>query len=102
LSISQSLDFNVLRISGFVLLVISWISAFLFVHTAVKLLTQNENVKQISISILLGCLIFTGINELTGQQYSVAAITTVVYLVSVVSFSVYNTLDRFQYATFVY
>ena len=102
LSISQSLDFNLLRITGFILLIISWISAFLFVHVAVKLLTGNESIKQISISILIGCLIFIGINEFTGQQYSVSAITTVVYLVSVVSFTTYNTLDRFQYATFVY
>lgn len=102
LSISQSLDFNILRITGFSILIVSWITAFLFVHVAVKLLTANERIRQISISILLGCLIFTGINELTGQQYSVAAITAVVYLVSVVSFATYNTLDRFQYATFVY
>lgn len=102
LSISQSLEFNVLRISGFILLVLSWISAFLFVHVAVKLLTQHEVVKQISISILVGCLVFMGINEFTGQQYSVAAITAVVYLVVVVSFSFYNTLARLQYTTFVY
>jgi two-component system nitrogen regulation sensor histidine kinase NtrY len=102
LSISQSLDFNLLRITGFSVLIISWISSFLFVHVAVKLLTANEHIKQISISILIGCLMFIGINELTGQQYSVSAIAAVVYLVSVVSFTVYNTLDRFQYATFVY
>ncbi|HET9053589.1 MAG TPA: histidine kinase dimerization/phospho-acceptor domain-containing protein, partial [Cyclobacteriaceae bacterium] len=58
--------------------------------------------KQISISIFAGCLVFIAINEFTGQQYSVAAIATVVYLVSVVSFTVYNTLERLQYATFVY
>lgn len=102
LSVSQSLDFNILRIAGFSILIASWISAFLFVHVAVKLLTANEHVKQICISILIGCLIFIGINELTGQRYSISAITAVVYLVSVVSFTIYNTLDRFQYATFVY
>lgn len=102
LSISQSLEFNLLRIASFTVLVVSWISAFLFVHVALKLLTGNERVKQISISIVIGCLVFTGINELTRQQYSISAITAVVYLVSVVSFTVYNTLDRFQYATFVY
>lgn len=102
LSISQSLDFSFLRITGFILLIVSWISAFLFVHVAVKLLTAKERIGQISISMLAGCLIFIGINELTGQQYSVSAMVAVVYLVSVVSFTVYNTLDRFQYATFVY
>jgi len=102
LSISQSLDFGLLRVTSFILLVVSWISSFLFVHVAVKLLTEKDSIKQISISILTGCFIFIGINELTGQQYSVPAITAVVYLVSVVSFTVYNTLDRFQYATFVY
>lgn len=102
LSISQSLDFNVLRIATLVLLIISWISAFLFVHVAIKLLTGTERIKQISISILLGGLTFIGINEFTGQSYSVAAIAAVFYLVVIVSFQVYNTLDKFQYATFVY
>jgi signal transduction histidine kinase len=102
LSISHSLEFDFLRIAGFVLLIISWISAFLFIHVAIKLLTGNESIKQISVSILIGCLIFIGINELTSQQYNASAITAVVYLVSIVSFKVYNTLDRFQYATFVY
>lgn len=102
LSISQSLDFNVLRVISFILLIVSWLSAFLFIHVAVKLLTVNEDIKQISISILIGCLIFIGINELTGQQYSIPAMVAVVYLIGVVSFKVYSTLDRFQYATFVY
>lgn len=102
LGISQSLDFNVLRIAAFVLLTISCISAFLFIHVALKLLTRNENVGQISISILAGCLIFIVLSELSRQPYVVPAIVTVFYLVSVVSFKVYNTLGRFQYATFVY
>ncbi len=102
LSISQSLEFNLLRIVGFILLVISWISAFLFVHVAMKLLTKDENIKWISISILIGCLIFIGINELTSQQYLVSAIVGIVYVVGILSFKIYNTLDRFQYATFVY
>lgn len=102
LGISQSLDFDLLRICAFVLLVISWISSFLLIHVALKLLTRNENIRQISFSILIGCLIFITINELTGQPYLVSAIAAVIYLVSIVSFKVYNTLERFQYATFVY
>lgn len=102
LSITQSLHFSLIRIAGFTVLIISWISAFLFVHVCLKLLTANESIRQISISILTGCLIFIGINELTGQLYSISAITAVIYLVSIVSFTVYNSLERFQYATFVY
>lgn len=102
LSISQSLDFGFLRITSFMLLIISCISAFLFVHVAIKLLTANESLFQICISILIGCLVFIGINELTAQQYSIPAMAAVVYVISVISFTVYRTLDRFQYATFVY
>lgn len=102
LGISQSLDFDVLRICAFLLLVISWLSAFLFMHVALKLLTRNENIRQISVSILAGGLIFIIINELTGQSYMVPAITAVIYLIVTVSFNVHHALDRFQYATFVY
>lgn len=101
-SISQSLDFDLLRIISFTILIVSWLSAFLFVHVAIKLLTENDNIKQISVSIFTGCLMFIGINELTGQPYSVPAMVAVVYLIGVVSFKIYITLDRFQYATFVY
>jgi two-component system, NtrC family, nitrogen regulation sensor histidine kinase NtrY len=102
LSISQSLDFDILRTAAFMVLVISWVSAFLFVHVAIKLLTRNENVKQISMSIVGGCLIFILTNELTGQAYFMPAVITVIYLIGVLSFTVYNALSRFQYATFVY
>jgi two-component system, NtrC family, nitrogen regulation sensor histidine kinase NtrY len=102
LSISHSLDFNLLRIAAFILLVISWISAFLFVHVLIKLLVRDENIKKISISVILGCLAFITINELTGQAYFIPALITIVYLVSILSFTVYHALSRFQYATFVY
>lgn len=102
LSISQSLNFGLLRITTFILLILSGLTSFLFVHIAVKLLAHNERIKQITFSILIGCLLFIGINELIGQQYSIPAMVTVVYLVVIVSFSVYNALDRFQYVTFVY
>lgn len=102
LSISESLDFNVLRIAALLLIVISWISAFLFMHVMLKILTRGEDVKKISIAVIIGCLIFIGINELTGQAYFLPAIVAILYLVSVLSFTVYHSLDRFQYATFVY
>lgn len=102
LGISQSLNFDLLRIFAFVLLVISWISSFLFIHVALKLLTRKDNVLEMSVSILVGGLLFIGINEFTGQPYGASAIAAIVYLVSTVSFKIYNALDRFQYATFVY
>jgi two-component system, NtrC family, nitrogen regulation sensor histidine kinase NtrY len=102
LSISQSLEFDVLRIAALVLLIISWISAFLFMHVMVKILTRGEDVKKISIAIVVGCFVFVIINEITGQSYVLSGMVAILYLVSVLSFTVYHSLDRFQYATFVY
>ncbi len=102
LSISQSLDFDFLRISALLLVAISWVSTFLFVHVCVKILTRDENIFQISISIVSGCLLFAGINEFTGQVYFWPTVVAVAYLIIVLSFTVYHALDRFQYATFVY
>lgn len=102
LSISQSLEFDFLRIAALLLLIISWISAFLFIHVMVKILTRGEDVKKISIALVIGCFAFTAINEFTGQAYLLSAIIAIVYLISVLSFTVYHSLDRFQYATFVY
>lgn len=102
LSISQSLAFDGVRVAGYFLLVISWVTAFLFAHVAVKLLTANENLRQVLLSVIAGFAIFVGINEFTGQLYVEAAGAAVVFLVAVGSFMIYNSLDRFQYATFVY
>ncbi|MBL7841370.1 MAG: HAMP domain-containing histidine kinase [Cyclobacteriaceae bacterium] len=102
LSISQSLSFDVIRIAGFVVLVISWISAFLFAHVAVRLLTGNENLKQILISVAAGFLIFIGLNEFNAQPYVEAALMGIAFVISVAGFRIYLSLERFQYATFVY
>lgn len=102
LSISQSLEFDILRVAALLLLIVSWISAFLFIHVMMKILTRGEDVTKISIAVIIGCLMFAAINELTGQNYLLSAIVAILYLVSVLSFTVYHSLDRFQYATFVY
>ncbi|MFN8336924.1 MAG: ATP-binding protein [Cyclobacteriaceae bacterium] len=102
LSISQSLAFDVVRVGAFLVLIISWISAFLFAHVAIRLLTVNENLKQITISVFMGFFVFLWLNEFTGQRYAEAAFVAVVFLVVVVAFRIYLSLDRFQYATFVY
>ncbi len=102
LSISQSLTFDVVRVGAFLVLVISWISAFLFAHVAIRLLTVNDNLKQITVSVFIGFFVFLGLNEFTGQPYAEAAFVAIVFLIGVVAFRIYLSLDRFQYATFVY
>lgn len=102
LSISQSLTFDVIRLAGFAVVVISWISAFLFAHVAIRLLTGNENLKQMAVAVMAGFLIFVGINEYTGQPYAEATFVAIVFLVVVGAFRIYLSLERFQYATFVY
>lgn len=102
LSITQALSFDIIRITAFLILVISWISAFLFIHVAIRLLTHNENLKQILISVVVGFLIFIGLNEANGQPYLEAGLMAIVFIVTVGAFRIYLSLERFQYATFVY
>lgn len=102
LSISESIHFDALRVFAMLSIVLAWISAFFFMHVFIRLLSQERKVLPLILAFVIGCLIFIGTNILTGQVYIWSFLMGTVYLVSIISFSLFRSLQQFQYSTFLY
>lgn len=102
LSISDSIHFDLLRIVAFLSMVISWISSFFFIHVFLRLLAHEKRLTVLLLSIVGGSLIFIEINIASGQSYFWSFLFGLIFLVSVLSFSLFHTLQYFQYKTFLY
>jgi two-component system nitrogen regulation sensor histidine kinase NtrY len=102
LSIAESIQFDVLRIVALASVLLSWISAFLFMHVFVRVLMHEKNVWSIIIPVVIGSLVFISINRESGQVYFWSFLAGLTYLVIVISLKLSTSLGKFQYATFAY
>ena len=102
LSITQSLHFDVLRIIGLLIVLLAWVSSFFFMHAFLRVFAHEKRTWVLSISIVIGSLLFIEVNILTGQVYFWSFVSGLAYLIIVLVFSLYNALQRFQYRTFIY
>jgi two-component system nitrogen regulation sensor histidine kinase NtrY len=102
LSISQSIHFDPLRILAWLSMTCAWISSFLFMHVFLRLLMHERKTLSLYLSFVIGCFLFIEINKLSGQIYFWPFVLGVSYIVIVVSFSLYNSLQKFRYTTFAY
>ncbi len=101
LNISESISFDILRMLAFLSVILSWISSFLFMHVFIRLLMSDSKTRAF-ISMLLGLAFFILINELTGQLYVYSLLTGLVYVLMVLGFRLYRSLQYFRYLTFTY
>ena len=102
LSISESIQFDDLRIVAITSVLLSWISAFLFMHVFVRVFMHEKRVWSIIIPVVIGSFVFISINRESGQIYFWSFLTGLTYLVIVISLKLYTSLGKFQYATFAY
>ncbi len=102
LAVSESITFDLLRVVAFVCVFFSWLSAFMFVHVFVRLLTGSKQRLHIVGYLLAGVVVFAGINELTGQYYLPALVVGVAYLTVVAVFRLDHSLMHLQYTSFGY
>ncbi len=102
LDISESLQFDLLRIGAFIAILISWGCSFLFSHVFIRLLVSVKNKFQVIISILLGVILFALINIYTGQAYVSSLTVASFYFILVNLLKLYRSLQKLSYATFVY
>ncbi|MBX2955482.1 MAG: GHKL domain-containing protein [Cyclobacteriaceae bacterium] len=101
LNISESIRFDTLRILALLSVILSWISAFLFMHVFIRLLMGDSRVKYL-LSLLIGIGLFIWINESTGQLYISSLVTGLIYILIVGVFKLYKSLQHFRYLTFTY
>lgn len=102
LDISQSLHFDTLRITAIVVVLLSWVCAFLFGHVFLRLLIAVSSKYQLFLHFFLGALIFVLFNSLTGQLYLSTLLIGSIYFIVVYALVFYRKLRKVSYITFAY
>lgn len=101
LDISQSLEFDGLRIVALLSVFASGVSAFLFSHPFISVLSSQGRMKAIA-SIIVAAILFAGINELTGQAYMSSLICGSIAFCIVFFLRLFKNLKVLSYGTFAY
>ncbi len=96
LSISQSIHFDSLRVLALLSIMLAWISSFFFMHVFLRLLAHEKRIIPLIVSFIIGCLVFIEINIFSGQHYFWSFLLGVVYLIFIVSFYLYSSVQKIQ------
>jgi len=102
LDISQSLQFDVLRITALLAVLLACTCSFLFFHAFGRLLVGDGNLLRIVACMAIAVGIFTGINTLTKQPFISSLLIGVGYFALVYALKLYSSLRRLGFATFAY
>jgi two-component system nitrogen regulation sensor histidine kinase NtrY len=102
LDISQSINFDVLRIIVFIIILLAWGCSFLFSHVFLRLLISNQRKVSLLIALLCGVLLFASFNFFTRQIFLSSLIAACVYFFGIYVLKLYKSLRRLSYTTFVY
>jgi two-component system nitrogen regulation sensor histidine kinase NtrY len=102
LDISQSLQFDSLRVVAITSVLISGVSSFLFAHAFIRILAMSKNKLLMWSCLAIAIAFFALINEATNQPYVSSSIIAVVYVLVVYIFSLHRSLKRLTFETFGY
>nr|PZN58343.1 MAG: hypothetical protein DIU61_00360 [Bacteroidota bacterium] len=102
LDIAQSLRFDALRVTAQVALILSWVCAFMVAHVCMRLLISASSRYVVAIYLIAGAVLFTIINEMSGQIYRPTLVIGVAYFLVIYLTGFYRRLRRVSYATFTY
>lgn len=102
LDISQSLQFEGLRVVALLTVMLSGICAFLFSHPFISLVSADRNRARGIVSFLAAIAIFVIINELSQQIYLSSLLCATVSFFTVYLLRLYKNLKRLSYGTFAY
>ncbi|MEO5600302.1 MAG: HAMP domain-containing sensor histidine kinase [Cyclobacteriaceae bacterium] len=102
LDISQSLHFDVLRITAFITVMLAGISSFLFSHSFISVLAGEKKYLRLIVTIVISMILFALINEWSAQEYLSTLILTTFSFLAVHVLRLYKNLKRLSYGTFAY
>ena len=102
LDISQSLVFDGLRIVALTAVLLSGVSAFLFSHAFISILSFSRSRVTTLASLLVAVLMFIAFNELTTQAYWSTLACAVVSFLVIHFLGLFKNLKRLSYGTFAY
>jgi len=102
LNIYQSLQFDALRITAILAVLISWMATFFFAHVFLRTAIIKGKVLRTLLCFVAGALVFVVINQYSGQQYRSSLVTGCVYFLLVFFSGLYSRISRLTYAAFTY
>lgn len=102
LDISQSLRFDGLRIVAILTVMMSGVSAFLFSHPFISLISSDRKGWRALASFIIAIGIFSLINEWSMQVYVSSLICALANFLVVFVLKLYKNLKRLSYGTFTY
>lgn len=102
LAISESLQFDGLRIAATIAVVIAGLCTFHFSHCFIRILIGDGNRLRIFVSFLTGSLIFISVNLFSGQIFWSTVVVSVLYFLVVYLLNLTASLRRLSFATFTY
>jgi two-component system nitrogen regulation sensor histidine kinase NtrY len=102
LDISQSLQFDELRILALLTVLLAGVSSFLFSHAFVSLLSAHRNKAGVLVSLVLAMALFSIINEWSSQEYVSSLVCAGVAFLIIHFLKLYKNLKRLSYGTFAY
>jgi two-component system nitrogen regulation sensor histidine kinase NtrY len=102
LDISQSLQFDSLRLIATLAVLLACSCSFLFAHVFIRLLIGYNNPWQVCTAFLLSAVLFGVINESTGQPYLSSLLAGSGCFLIVYWLKLYASLMRLGFATFAY
>jgi two-component system, NtrC family, nitrogen regulation sensor histidine kinase NtrY len=102
LDISQSLQFDGLRLVALATVLLAGTSSFLFSHPFLSVVSSDKDRIRPVVSFLVALIIFTLINEASEQSYLSSMICATASFIIVHFLKLYKNLKRLSYGTFAY
>ncbi|MEJ2003847.1 MAG: hypothetical protein P8X57_02535, partial [Cyclobacteriaceae bacterium] len=100
--INESLQFDILRITGFGVIILNAVISFLSFHILFRITQYILNGRPIYLPLLVGSLLFTAINLLLDQSFLLSLIIAVCYALVLYHTRLYRELKKIRYRTFLY
>lgn len=102
LNITESIQFNAIRVMAYSSVLFSWIASFVFIHVFIRLLMIDRTIARVTVSLLVGSVLFVLINESTGQEYGTSLLVGACYTIALIVSRLYKTIQLIRYQTFTY
>ncbi len=102
LDISQSLQFDGLRILALLTVLLSGTGSFLFAHAFISALSGDKDKMRAVVSLLVAIALFSLINEWSPQEYAVPLLCATISFLIIHFLKLHKNLKRLSYGTFAY
>lgn len=104
MDISQSLDFDYLKVIGYIIFFISVVIYFLFAHVCFRLFIQlvKNDLKKAAFSIILGLALFLGFALLLRWDFGIVILVNLAFILIINFFKLPKFVGKIQYLTFIY